>query len=40
MWDNPDKYVGQLIRCKYQDVGSKDKPRICNFDGFRDEEDM
>jgi len=40
VWDNQDKYVGKIIRCKYQKKGAKDKPRFITFNGFRDERDM
>lgn len=40
VWNNKEKFLGKLIRCKYQKVGSKDKPRFITFDGFRDKWDM
>lgn len=40
IWDNQSKFLGRLIKYKYQEVGTKDKPRIPSFQGFRDERDM
>lgn len=40
IWDSPEKYIGKLIKFKYQKIGSIDKPRIPIFLGFRDESDL
>jgi DNA ligase-1 len=40
IWDNRDKYVGKIVKYQYQQVGTKDLPRIPSFQGFRDERDM
>lgn len=40
VWDNREKYLGKLIKFKYQKIGSIDKPRIPIFLGFRDPSDM
>lgn len=40
IWDNPAEYVGKTIKYQYQKVGTKDKPRIPSFQGFRHERDM
>jgi DNA ligase-1 len=40
IWDNREKYLGKLIKFKYQKIGSIDKPRIPIFLGFRDASDM
>jgi DNA ligase 1 len=40
IWDNQDKYLGQVIKYKYQEVGVKEKPRFPVFLGFRSAEDM
>lgn len=39
IWKNKDKYLGRLVTFKYQPHGTKDKPRIPSFKGFRDERD-
>lgn len=39
IWDNRDKYLGQLAKVKYQPSGVKDKPRFPVWLGFRDEDD-
>ncbi len=39
-WQNPDAYIGQLLKYKYFAVGVKDAPRFPSFLGFRDENDM
>lgn len=39
LWDNKDKYLGKLIKYKYQKI-EKNKPRFPSFLGFRDERDM
>lgn len=40
MWDNRGKYVGKIIKYRYQEVGTKDLPRIPSFQGFRNPIDM
>jgi DNA ligase-1 len=40
IWNNQERYLGQLIKFKYQPVGTQDKPRIPIFLGFRDRSDM
>lgn len=40
IWDNQDKYLGKFASVRYMSVGSKDKPRVPSFCGFRDKEDM
>lgn len=40
IWDNKDKYIGKLVKYKYQGIGSQGKPRFPSFLGFRDERDM
>ena len=40
IWENKDKYIGKLVKYRYQEVGTKDLPRIPSFQGFRDESDM
>ena len=40
IWDNKDNYLGKMASIRYMSVGSKDKPRVPSFIGFRHEEDM
>lgn len=40
IWDDQDSYIGKVIRYRFQPCGTKDKPRIPQFTGFRDPEDM
>ncbi len=40
IWNNRDQYVGRIITYKFQPHGTKDKPRIPVWKGFRDAEDM
>lgn len=40
VWDNRDAFLGQLVKYKWQIAGSKDKPRIPIFLGFRAVEDL
>ncbi len=40
IWDDKDKYVGKIIKYKYQGCGQKDLPRFPSFLGFRDIRDM
>lgn len=40
MWTNRDTYLGKIIKYRYQEVGTKDLPRIPSFQGFRNPIDM
>lgn len=40
VWDNQAEYIGKIIKYRYQEVGTKDNPRIPSFQGFRDPRDM
>lgn len=40
IWDNQEKYIGEIVKYKYQPHGTKDKPRIPIWLGFRAPEDM
>lgn len=40
VWDNRDKYMGQIITYKYQAHGSIDAPRCPIMKGFREKSDM
>lgn len=40
IWDNPNQYIGKIIRFKYQSHGMKELPRMPIFTGFRDERDI
>lgn len=40
IWDNKADYMGKIIKYRYQQVGTKDNPRIPSFQGFRDPRDM
>jgi len=40
VWDNQEKYMGELIKYKFQKHGTKDKPRSPVWLGFRPTEDM
>lgn len=40
IWDNQSKYLGKIVKYQYQEVGTKDNPRIPSFQGFRDPRDM
>jgi DNA ligase 1 len=40
IWDNRNYYLNKVITYRYQEVGTKDLPRIPSFQGFRDERDM
>jgi DNA ligase-1 len=40
IWSNPKKFIGKIIKFKYQKIGTKDKPRIPIFLGFRDKRDI
>jgi DNA ligase-1 len=37
IWANRKKYLGRVVTYKFQRVGSKDKPRIPLFKGFRED---
>lgn len=40
IWLNQHEYVGKLVKYRYQEVGTKDLPRIPSFQGFRDKKDL
>lgn len=40
IWNNKEKFLGKLVKFKYQKIGSIDKPRIPIFLGFRDKDDL
>lgn len=40
IWDHKRKYLGKIVKYKYQEAGMKDKPRFPVFLGFRDPRDM
>lgn len=40
IWKNKAKYRGKFIKFKYQKIGTKDRPRIPVFLGFRDSRDL
>lgn len=40
IWDNKGQYVGTLIKYKYQEHGTVNKPRIPIFIGFRHSDDL
>jgi DNA ligase-1 len=40
IWDNQDNYLNKIVNYRYQVVGTKDKPRIPSFQGFRSEDDL
>jgi DNA ligase-1 len=40
IWENKNLYLGKIIRYRYQEVGTKDLPRIPSFQGFRHKDDM
>lgn len=40
IWNNRSKYMGKIIKYAYQKHGSKNKPRIPTFEGFRDVIDL
>lgn len=40
IWDKQDSYLGQLIRYRWQAHGTKNAPRIPQFEGFRDWRDL
>lgn len=40
IWDNQERYLGKIIKIQYQKSGTKDKPRIPKYLGFRSEIDL
>lgn len=40
IWDDQDTYQGRLVKFRYQEAGTKDKPRIPVFIGWRHEDDL
>jgi DNA ligase-1 len=40
IWENRSIYIGKIIKYQYQKHGTKNKPRIGQFLGFRDSDDM
>lgn len=40
IWSSQPEYMGKLIKYKYQAIGTKDKPRLPVFLGFRSEDDL
>jgi DNA ligase-1 len=40
LWKEKEKLIGKIAKFKYQEVGSKDKPRLPIFLGWRDKRDM
>lgn len=40
IWNNKNKYLGKVASIRYMEVGSKDKPRVPSFQGWRDEDDI
>jgi DNA ligase-1 len=40
IWDNQSTYIGKTLTYQYQPHGTKDKPRIPSFKGFRDTRDI
>ncbi len=40
VWRNQKKYVGQIVKYRFQKMGTKDAPRIPSFQGFRSTEDL
>lgn len=40
IWASRDRYLGQWVKVKHFEIGSKDKPRFPVFLGFRDERDL
>jgi len=40
IWKNKAKFIGAIIKYKYQECGTKDLPRFPVWLGFRDERDM
>lgn len=40
IWDNQSKYMGKVITYCYQEIGTKDLPRLPIYKGFRDKRDI
>jgi len=40
IWNNQAKYMGKLVKYRFQEIGVKDAPRIPVWLGFRDPDDM
>lgn len=40
IWNNQEKYLGRLVKYKYQSIGVKVAPRLPIWLGFRSEEDL
>lgn len=40
LWDNRASLIGKLVKFRYQEAGTKDRPRIPVFLGWRDERDL
>lgn len=40
IWSRKSEFIGQFVKFQYQAIGSKDKPRIPSFLGFRDHRDI
>ena len=40
IWSNQAKYLGKIVKYRFQQVGVKDLPRFPTFVGFRDKRDM
>ena len=40
IWQNRDKYLGNMAKVRYQEIGVKDKPRFPSFQGFRHVDDI
>ena len=40
IWANRQQFLGKIVTFKYQAIGTKDKPRIPVFKGFRDARDL
>lgn len=40
IWNDRARYLGRIVKYRYQEVGTKDAPRIPVWLGFRDERDL
>ncbi len=40
IWANRQQFLGKVVTFRYQVIGTKDKPRIPSFKGFRDPRDL
>jgi DNA ligase-1 len=40
IWLNQDAYLGKIVSYQFQEHGTKNKPRIPSFKGFRNEDDI